>query len=118
MNLNSPKKEPSASRVFIKHFARNLVIGFILTVVIILIGMVGCHLIEKNSWLDSYVNCAMIISGVGTLVNPVTKEGKLFIATYSLFGGGSFLLILGVIFSPIFHWMGRQIKVEDREHFK
>lgn len=118
MNLNSPKKEPLSSHVFVKHFARNLVIGFIFTIVILFIGIMGCHLIEKNSWLDSYANAAMIISGVGTLVNPVTKEGKLFIATYSIFGGGSFLLVLGVIFSPIFHWMGRQIKVEDREHFK
>lgn len=117
MNLNTPKKKNLLSNIFIKHFARNLAIGFLFTVVILFTGMIGYHVIEKSSWLDSYANSAMIISGVGTLTNPVTSEGKLFVATFSLIGGGSFLLILGVIFSPIFHWMGRQINLEDREHF-
>lgn len=117
MNKSDKSEGPSRS-LFLKHFARNLVIGFLLTVFILSIGMLGWRRIEKNNWVDAYANSAMIISGVGTLTNPTTTEGKLFVATFSLFGGGSFLLILGVIFSPIFHWMGRQVKVEDREHFK
>lgn len=118
MNQCESKEKPPTFQFFLKHFARNLVIGFSITLFILFIGIMGYRLIEKASWLDAYANCAMIISGVGTLTNPVTKEGKFFVATYSLIGGGSFLLVLGVIFSPIFHWMGRQFKVEDREHFK
>src|ERR1700722_14820892 len=102
MNQEVLQKKKNPSHIFIKHFTRNLIIGFFITLLILLIGMIGHHLIEKNSWLDSYANSAMIISGVGTLVNPVTAEGKLFVATYAIFGGGSFLLVLGVIFSPIF----------------
>ena len=103
---------------FFLHFARNVIIGLILTLIILLIGMTGYHYFEKVSWLDAYVNAAMIISGLGTLANPKTLLGKLFIGTYSILGGGSFLLIMAIVFAPIFHWLFRQIHVEDREHFK
>ncbi len=113
-----PKCQPSPSYVFFRHFSRNLVIGFVITVIIILIGMLGYRHFEKSEWLDAYVNAAMIISGVGTLTNPITTGGKLFVAAYSLFGGGMYLIVVAVVFSPIFHWLSRQVQVEDREHFR
>jgi high-affinity Fe2+/Pb2+ permease len=116
--LAKSKCPPPPSHVFFKHFTRNLVIGCLITVVVILIGMLGYRHFEKSSWLDAYANAAMIISGVGTLTNPNTSEGKLFVATYSLFGGGLYLLVVAVVFSPIFHWFSRQIQMEDREHFR
>lgn len=73
---------------------------------------------EKTGWLDSYANVAFIVSGVGAINNPETLLGKIFIPTYSLVGGASFLLVVAVVFAPIFHWLFRHLKVEDREHFK
>ncbi len=118
MDKNLPKGEPSPLRIFLKHFVRNLVIGFASMVVILLIGMIGYRYFEHSDWVDNYANAAMIISGVGTLSDPKTEEGKIFVGTYSIFGGASFLLVVAVVFSPIFHWLFRQVKVEDREHLK
>lgn len=117
---NIPKHDDShtPAHVFIKHFIRNLILGFSALLIILFIGMWGYHYFEHSDWLDSYANAAMIVSGVGTLNNPQTQEGKFFIATYSIFGGGSFLLVIAVVFAPIFHWLFRHAKVEDREHFK
>lgn len=109
---------PSASHNFLHHFLRNLILGFALLLIILLVGMLGYRHIEKSTWVDSYANAAMIVSGVGTLNNPQTVEGKLFVATYSIIGGASFLLTIAIVFSPIFHWLFRQVKIEDREHFK
>lgn len=114
----SIKDHPSPAMSFIHHFIRNLILGFIVLVIILLIGIFGLHHYEKLSWLDCYTNAAMIVSGVGTLGEPKTEAGKLFLGTYSIFGGASFLLVIAVVFAPIFHWLFRQVKVEDRDHFK
>lgn len=113
-----PKTPASPAHIFLKHFIRNLVIGFAALLCILMIGIWGYHHFEHASLLDSYANAAMIVSGVGTLTNPQTPEGKFFLATYSILGGASFLLVVAVVFAPIFHWLFRQVKVEDREHFK
>lgn len=118
MNHPPKVKHPRSSlRIFLRHFAWNLIIGGIVTLMILFIGMMGYRYYEKTDWLDSYANASMIISGVGTLTNPVTSAGKLFVATYSIFGGGIYLLVVGVIFAPIFHWISRRMRLEDREHF-
>ena len=111
-------KNKHHSNDFLHHFIRNLVLGFIALLVILIIGILGGHYFEKTNWIDSFVNASMIVSGVGTLNNPKTESGKIFIALYSIFGGASFLLVVAVVFAPIFHWLFRQVKVEDREHFK
>ncbi len=117
MNL-PPKQHEHTAAYFFLHFLRNLVIGFIILAIILGVGTIGYHHFEKTDWLDSYVNASMIVSGVGTLNDPHTRDGKIFVSIYSLIGGGGFILILAIIFSPIFHWLFRQLKVEDREHFK
>lgn len=118
MKQTSPKPEPSYLRIFLKHFFRNLILGSAFLIIILLIGIMGTHFFEKSEWIDSYANAAMIVSGVGVMKNPETFGGKIFIATYSIIGGASFLLIVAVVFAPIFHWAFRKINIEDREHFK
>lgn len=113
-----PRPDSTPLRVFFRHFVRNLTLGFAALVVILFIGIMGFRYFENTGWIDSYANAAMIVSGVGTLSNPETSNGKIFLATYSIFGGASFLLVIAVVFTPIIHWLFRQVKVEDRDHFK
>lgn len=116
MNIH-PGRHPNHYPNFLKHFAGNLRIGLIVTLIVLAIGMAGYRYFEKSEWIDAYANAAMIISGVGTLTNPQTTEGKFFVATFSLLGGGTFLIVIGVIFAPIFHWFLRKFHIEDRDHF-
>jgi hypothetical protein len=111
-----PKSHPITTRFFIRHFARNCVIGIALTGVILLIGMVGYRHYEHADWIDAYANASMIISGVGTITNPKTDLGKMFVATYFLVGAAGYIFVIGIIFAPIFHWIFRQMHIADREH--
>ncbi len=103
---------------FFHHFIRNLVLGFSVLLIVLIIGTLGCYYFENKNWIDSFTNSAMIVSGVGTLDNPQSNAGKIFIAAYSLIGGASFILVIAIVFAPIFHWIFRKVKVEDRDHFK
>lgn len=115
MNKDSSKHR-SYSRFFFKHFARNFLAALILTSILLAIGMIGFRYFENNEWVDAYANVTMIISGVGTLTMPKTTAGKLFAGTYSLLGAGIYIVTLGIVFAPVFHWLFRQMQVEDRDH--
>lgn len=88
---------------FVKRLMRNLVMGLAATILSLGIGMWGYHYYESMSWVDSYVNAAMILSGMGPVGELKTTEGKLFAGTYALFSGIIFLVIMAIIFAPVFH---------------
>jgi len=55
------------------------------------------------SWLDAYVNAAMILSGMGPVAELRTDMGKFFAGSYALFSGIIFLVIMTIILAPIVH---------------
>ena len=65
--------------------------------------MLGYHYLVGLSWIDSYENAAMILSGMGPLASPVTTAGKIFAGSYALFSGIAVLAIAGVIAAPLVH---------------
>ena len=90
-------------RKFYQHFLFNFILGVIITLSSLGLGMWGYHHFEKLSWLDSYVNAAMILSGMGPLENPATEGRKFFAGTYAIFSGVIFLVIATLIFAPVFN---------------
>ncbi len=95
--------EGHPKRVFYKKLFRNTLIGLILGAVSLLGGMWGYHFFEQMSWIDSYLNAAMILSGMGPVTELKTEAGKLFAGTYALFSGIIFLFVMALIFAPIVH---------------
>lgn len=90
-----------STRKFFIHITRNALFGLVFITIALLIGMLGYHLTEHMSWVDAFVNAAMILSGMGP-VNPLaTKAGKLFAGFYALFSGLAFIAIIAIIFAPI-----------------
>lgn len=98
---------------FIKRLARNFAIGLSLIAVALFIGMLGYHHFEGMSWLDAYLNAAMILSGMGPAEPLKTEGGKFFAGTYALFSGILFLVIMAIIFAPIFHRFFHQFHIAE-----
>ena len=67
------------------------------------IGMAGYHGFEKLSWLDAFLNAAMILSGMGPVAPIQTTGGKLFAGCYALFSGLALITTVAVVFAPLFH---------------
>lgn len=75
--------------------------------------MAGYHYYESMSWVDAYVNAAMILSGMGP-VNPLqTDAGKIFAGSYALFSGIVFLVVIAVIFAPVIHRFLHKFHLEE-----
>jgi len=67
------------------------------------IGMAGYVGFEHLSWLDAFVNAAMLLGGMGPIHNPETIGGKLFAGLYALYCGLVVIVSMGVLLTPVLH---------------
>ncbi len=97
-------RQPLASRrVFMQRMARYVALSIAIVLVSLVIGIIGYHVTEGLSWIDSLLNASMILGGMGP-VDPIrTVAGKLFASFYALFSGMIFLVAVGVLIAPTFH---------------
>ncbi len=90
-----------------RDFALRMFWHFTLASLFILIslglGMWGYHALEALSWMDSFLNASMLLGGMGPVDPPHTPDGKLFAGLYALYSGLAFLILAGVIFTPVLH---------------
>ena len=66
-------------------------------------GMVGYHALEHMSWLDAFLNAAMILGGMGPVNEVHSDAGKLFAGCYALFSGLIFMVAAGILLAPALH---------------
>lgn len=98
------KLEPLLSREkFLLRLAYHALFAFGIILGSLLIGVLGYHYLEGLSWIDSLLNSSMLLGGMGPVNTLQTYEGKLFASFYALFAGMIFLVVVGVLFAPIFH---------------
>lgn len=67
------------------------------------LGMLGYHFLEGLSWIDAFLNAAMLMGGMGRLAPLTTDGGKLFAGLYALYCGLVLLISVGIFAAPIFH---------------
>ncbi|MGB3006436.1 MAG: hypothetical protein WBC06_08015, partial [Chitinophagaceae bacterium] len=98
------RKQPLASTAtFYQRILKNIFIAFIIMLVCLLIGVTGYHFWGEASWIDSIHNAAMILSGMGPVIEITTVSGKLFSSAYALFSGVVFITNFGIILAPAMH---------------
>jgi hypothetical protein len=99
--------------LFYRRAALSAGIGFGLLALALFAGMLGYRLTEHLSWLDSFVNAAMILGGMGPVATMETNAGKLFAGCYALFSGLAFITIVGVILAPFVHRIFHRFHLAD-----
>lgn len=76
-------------------------------------GMAIYHWVEGLPWADSFLNAAMLLGGMGP-VNPLqTTAGKWLAGLYALFAGVVFLVLAGVMLSPVIHHVLQRFHLDD-----
>ena len=86
----------------------------ILTIVGLAIGIAGYARFEGMSFVDAYVNAAMILSGMGPLGELKTAAGKVFAGSYAIFSGLVIVIATGFVLAPIFHRILHRFHVENK----
>jgi len=67
------------------------------------IGILGYHLTENMGWIDSLLNAAMILGGMGPVDALHTNAGKIFASIYAIFSGMFLIATTGILLAPVFH---------------
>ncbi len=92
-----PRKE------FIRRYLIHIAVAITVVIASLMIGILGYHILEGFTWIDSILNASMILGGMGPVNLLQTNAGKLFASIYALFSGMIFLVITGLLFAPLFH---------------
>jgi len=106
-------RQPVISRAaFFLRIILHVGIAVGIVVVSLAIGITGYHVFEGLSWIDSTVNAAMILGGMGPVNQLYTNAGKLFAAFYALFSGIVFLVAVAVMLAPVAHRLLHRFHIE------
>jgi hypothetical protein len=109
-------KQPLASRSeFTRRIVRFSALAAGILSVSLGIGVLGYHFLEGLPWLDSLVNAAMILGGMGPLDPLKTTAGKWFASFYALYSGMVILVAAGVMGAPILHRILHHFHLEIEE---
>ena len=77
--------------------------------------MVGYHDLERLSWLDSFLNAAMLLGGMGPLAALQTDAGKLFAGCYALYCGLVVIAVAGIVLAPVAHRILHRFHLEREQ---
>ncbi len=108
------KKMPLAPmKVFYKRVLKNILLSSAIIFICLMIGILGYHYSANISWLDSFHNASMILSGMGPVVEINTVAGKWFSSLYALFSGVVFITNIGIILAPVAHRLFHRLHLEQ-----
>src|SRR5690348_9781496 len=105
-------------RSFYVRLACSVAVGLVVIAISLGIGMLGYHHFENFSWVDSFVNAAMILSGMGPLTPLATNGGKVFAGCYALFSGIMFITSAGLMLAPVAHRLLHKFHLESEARDK
>lgn len=80
---------------------RNTAIMVMMISVSLTIGTLGYRATGGFSWMDSFLNATMILTGMGQAHDPESNTGKLFSALFALYSGIIFLSSVAIFIFPI-----------------
>jgi hypothetical protein len=77
--------------------------------------MIGYHYVGALSWIDSFYNTSMILTGMGPVNEMKTDGAKTFASIYALFSGIVFLSTVAIFFAPIAHRLMHLLHVDESD---
>lgn len=107
------RSEPLLSRAaFLGRVATSCIAAIALIGISLYCGMCGYRYFEGMSWVDAFVNAAMILSGMGPVNTLHTSGGKIFAGCYALYSGLMVIIATALILAPVVHRLMHQFHLE------
>lgn len=101
-----------STTAYLGRLAQNVLFGLLVLFIALAVGVLGYHRFEGMTWIDSFGNAAMILSGMGPLTPLHTDGGKVFAGCYALFSGLVFIAVAGIVLAPAVHRLLHRFHLE------
>ena len=79
----------------------------------LVVGTLGYRYIAHLSWIVSFHQAALLLSGMGPVETQLETPGRIFESIYALFCGIVLLGSTGLLFAPVIHRLLHKFHVED-----
>ena len=99
----SRKQPPLPRAKFIRRLLSHFAAAAALLAASLGFGMLGYMHFERLSWVDAFLNAAMLLGGMGPVNAPLTVTGKLFAGLYALYAGLVFIVTAALLAAPMLH---------------
>lgn len=105
----------ASKEVYRRRLATSGSVGLVIVAISLAVGMAGYIGFEHLDGIDSFLNAAMILSGMGPLHNPISTGGKIFAGIYALYSGFAVIAISAIMFAPVVHRVLHRFHLEEAE---
>src|SRR5690349_20146440 len=109
------KRHELIQRRFRRHMGRQALWAACLVSLSLVGGIAGFHHWGQQTWIDAFVNAAMLLGGMGPVGDLGPKAGKLFAGVYAQYAGLVFLIVAGLLVAPVFHRVLHRFHLEDEQ---
>jgi hypothetical protein len=110
----SRRQRPVAAGTFARRLLAHVAVAALIVLASLAAGMVGYRVFEHLTWLDAFLNAAMLLGGMGPVNAPVSDAGKLFAGCYALYAGLVFIVTAGLMFTPVLHRLMHRFHWDDK----
>lgn len=102
----------AGKKIFRQRVIKSGKFALIIFVTSLSIGISGYHFIADMNWVDSFLNAAMILGGMGEISDLHSDGAKIFAGCYALFSGVTFLSSMAIFLSPVIHRILHKLHVD------
>ena len=102
-------------RQFLRRVARHGAIAGAAILCSLVIGVAGYSFLGGLGLVDSILNAAMILGGMGPVDKLTDTDAKLFAAGYALFSGLIFIGVVGILLAPFAHRLFHKLHLESED---
>lgn len=98
-------QRPLSSRAFIRRLLLHAGYGAALILLSLAAGTVGFATLAGQPPIDAFLNAAMLLGGMGPVGDfaHISSAAKLFASVFALYSGLVFLILAGLLVTPVFH---------------
>jgi len=113
LHFENKSKELLPLSLFLRRVLLYFFYAFLLIMFSTGIGTLGYRYFGNLSWVDSFYNACMILTGMDPVNAMETNVAKLFASFYALFSGIAFLSTIAVFLAPIAHRFLHALHIQE-----
>src|SRR2546421_12019324 len=114
MRYEHKSEHLAPANVYYRRLIANFLLASSILFVSLAIGVFGYHFWGPATWIDSFHNASMILSGMGPVIEIKTSGGKIFSSFYALFSGVVFITNIGIILAPAIHRLFHRLHLQEK----
>lgn len=94
---------------------KSVCITLVLIIISMIVGTLGYHFWGEAKWIDAFHNSALILSGMGPVIEIHSTSGKIFSSLFALYGGILLVSNTGILLAPLMHRMMHRLHLDEND---